>query len=320
MKTKAILWLLAVNIIYASSLVQMYKNKGIEAVELAIEKSLQDKKYWLKYLQDKNVSKGFYEFSTPIIWVDKTAKTMELFNYADGNLSQISSQNVITGKMGDKQKEGDLKTPVGVYDITRRFVPKDTFYGPISFALSYPNILDKLDNKNGHGIWIHGFPLDEKQREDMTKGCVALENELLVRFDKDLGGDKAVVLINESAKDDLKKAQIAKLLASLYKWREAWKQSRADEYLSFYDADFKRFDGKNKSQFSRMKKAIFSRKGKKIIRFTNIAISPYPNMKNIDIYRIVFDEYYKTNKYKFEGKKELYVKLENEQMKILVEK
>ena len=36
--------------------------------------------------------------------------------------------------------------------------------GQLAFVLSYPNTYDKVQGKNGHGIWIHGSPLDGRQR------------------------------------------------------------------------------------------------------------------------------------------------------------
>lgn len=308
---------------YASmqtSLVDIYRRNGIESLQTQLEEILQIPLYWKEYLTDKNVSKGFYEYDTPIVFVDKKSKTMQLYHNIKNKQKLKSTQDVIVGKMGDKQKEGDLKTPVGVYDITRRFIPKDTFYGPISFELSYPNLMDKLNEKDGYGIWIHGFPLNNEKRDGRTKGCVAVKNDILKKFDEEMGVDKAIVIISEQGDIVVKKSTISNMLAQLFRWRSAWKNSDVVNYLSFYDDSFKRYDGKGKKEFSSMKKSIFSRKENKIIRFTNITISPYPSTKMKNIYRITFDEYYKTKHYKFEGKKELYVKMENKQMKIIAEK
>jgi len=51
----------------------------------------------------------------------------------------------------------------------------DKMFGTGAFPLNYPNFIDKLDGKTGHGIWIHGRnPLEKKQA---SKGCVVLHNE-----------------------------------------------------------------------------------------------------------------------------------------------
>ena len=47
---------------------------------------------------------------------------------------------------GDKQKEGDLRTPEGVYFITHKIERKLDFmeYGPHAFNLNYPTPADRL--------------------------------------------------------------------------------------------------------------------------------------------------------------------------------
>ena len=76
---------------------------------------------------------------------------------------------------GDKQREGDLKTPEGIYFITHKIAQKLDFmeYGPHAFALNYPNPVDRIRKKTGSGIWLHskGQPISGIQ----TRGCLAIE-------------------------------------------------------------------------------------------------------------------------------------------------
>lgn len=305
---------------FSDDLVQLYRLKGIDALQQKLEDTLKDPAYWSKYLENKDVKTGYYEFDTPVVFVDKKAKKMKLYRYEDGKISLVFSEDVIVGKEGDKVKEGDLKTPVGVYEITRRFIPQDKFYGPVSYELSYPNIMDKLDSKNGYGIWIHGFPMNGAVRDERTKGCVAVENDILLQFDEKLGNNKSIVIISEFGDVNVQKSTLSHLLSDIFKWKDAWKRSDAKEYLKFYHKDFKRFDGKNKEQFSQMKRSIFQRKEDKTIVFSNLAISPYPDLELDNMFRVRFDEVYKTKTYSFQGKKELYVQMNNDTMEILNEK
>ncbi len=320
MKKVLSIWLCITLSLWANSLVQTYRQNGLEEVEKQIEVLLQDKDYWKNFLKNKDVQKGFYEFNTPIIFVNKALKIMDLYHYKNFKQSQTSTQEVIAGKMGDKEKEGDLKTPVGVYEITKKFVPKDGFYGPVAFSLSYPNLFDRLANKNGHGIWIHGFPLNNEKRDGRTKGCIAVKNDILKKFDKDLASEKAVVIISEQGDIVVDKKEVQDLLTSLFQWKYAWKYNDLKKYLSFYGDDFKRFDGKDIKQFSDLKRRIFAKNENKIIVFKNIAISPYPDLEQKGLYIISFDEFYKTKSYTFSGKKELYVRLQNNKMQIVAEK
>lgn len=78
---------------------------------------------------------------------------------------------------GDKQKQGDLRTPEGVYFITRKITQPLDFmeYGPHAFALNYPNPVDRIRRKTGGGIWLHskGQPIAGIK----TRGCLAIEQE-----------------------------------------------------------------------------------------------------------------------------------------------
>ena len=306
--------------INAIQLVDVYRQQGADAVVDEIEKTLQTKNYWESYIANKDVKYGYYEDEPTIVIVDKNAKKLQVHHHKEGKSNLKLIQDVIVGKMGDKKKEGDLKTPVGVYEVRKRFTPSDPFYGPVAFSLSYPNTMDKLEGKDGHGIWIHGYPVDGSERDDRTKGCVVMTNDLLKEFDGVVGKDKAITIISETGIPKTNKEEMSLILSQLFQWKDAWKRSNVNKYLSFYDKEFKRFDGMKYKAFERMKKQIFARKEDKLIKFRDIQITPYPNKNGRLIYRIAFHENYKTKKFKFRGYKELYVELKNKNMKILAEK
>lgn len=78
--------------------------------------------------------------------------------------------------VGDKEFEGDGKTPEGVYYITHRN-PQSTYH--LSLGISYPNDEDRahaaaLDKPVGGDIFIHGGPLRRTTKQDWTAGCIAL--------------------------------------------------------------------------------------------------------------------------------------------------
>ena len=98
---------------------------------------------------------GYYEDVESLIVCEKDRKRCEVYHNEDDGLKLVRAHDdVIMGKSGDKIKRGDLKTPVGVYEITKRFKPMDQFYGPLAFVLSYPNLFDVLRGKNGDGIYL----------------------------------------------------------------------------------------------------------------------------------------------------------------------
>ncbi|EJW9890843.1 murein L,D-transpeptidase [Campylobacter coli] len=316
-------YFICISALGASDLVKIYLNQGLDAVGVAIEKELTNKDFWLDEIGDRNISLGYYDDDVAIVLTNKTDKILRVYSYSDGKIKQDFEQKaIITGLMGDKQVEGDLKTPVGFYELGRKFNPGDPYYGPFAFATTYPNLLDKVQGKTGGGIWIHGYPLDGTRLDEFkTRGCIALFNENLEEFAKVVQDKKVFAMTEEKEKVRAKKEDIAALLADLFTWKLAWTDSDINTYLNFYDEkQFKRFDKMKFEQFASMKKSIFSRKEDKKIKFSDINISPYPNVENETMYRISFYEDYYTKNYQFKGDKILYVKIDSKgKMKILAE-
>ncbi|EOH4224271.1 murein L,D-transpeptidase family protein [Campylobacter jejuni] len=323
LKRLALLITLSSLMLHASDLVKIYLNQGLDAVGVAIEKELTQKDFWLSEIGDKNISLGYYDDNVAIVLTNKTDKILRVYSYEDGKIRKdFEQKEIITGLIGDKKIEGDLKTPVGFYELGRKFNPGDPYYGPFAFATTYPNLLDKVQGKTGGGIWIHGYPLDGSRLDEFkTRGCIALFNNNLEKFAQVVQDKKVFVMTEEKEKIRAKKDQIASLLADLFTWKLAWTNSDTNTYLSFYDEqEFKRFDKMKFEQFASMKKSIFSRKEDKKIKFSDINISPYPNLENETMYRISFYEDYYTKNYQFRGDKILYVKIDSKgKMKILAE-
>ncbi|QCT95174.1 hypothetical protein FE773_08205 [Caminibacter mediatlanticus TB-2] len=305
-----------------ADVIDTYRYYGIQKTIKEIEKKLQSEKYWLKKLKNIDVKYGYFENPTFILFCNKITRTLQVNLYKKGKLKNLTTfNNVIVGKLGDKQKEGDLKTPIGNYTLINKIKPSNTFYGPLAFVTSYPNLFDKLNKKNGYGIWIHGKPLDG-ERGDLSKGCIVLNNDEIKHLDTLINYKKTVLEITQNPiyarKDD-----IAKILALIYKWRDAWRKSDLKKYLAFYSQQtFKRSNGMDFKQFKEYKKRVFdSKKGQKIdIYFRNIQITPYQNVKNLPIYKVEMYEEYLSPTYVFKGNKEIYLQKFGNQFKIIVEK
>ncbi|MGN0905491.1 MAG: murein L,D-transpeptidase family protein [Alphaproteobacteria bacterium] len=85
---------------------------------------------------------------------------------------------------GPKEKEGDRKTPEGIYKISGRN-PNSRYY--LSLRISYPNRKDreraeKAGVSPGGDIMIHGLPnistifgFRTKLKKDWTLGCIAVQ-------------------------------------------------------------------------------------------------------------------------------------------------
>lgn len=305
--------------LFAKDLVDIYRKDGINAVEKELEKGLKNVEFWKSYLKNKNIDYGLYETKQYVIVAQKKNKKVTLYAQQDNDYKQISQNDVIVGeKSGDKQVEGDKKTPEGAYDLIQRKTELDQFYGPLALVIKYPDAYNKSLGKNGYGIWIHGMPLNGK-REKFTQGCLAMDNDKLKLLDKNIDYKKTVLLISNDEFQKASKDDIALILASIYKWKDAWKYSNIEEYLSFYSKDFKRKDRSDFRTFETQKRQVFTKKENKIINLYNFDISPYPSSSNKKIYKAVMDEEYVSPSVKFIGKKELFVEIDSGKLKILSE-
>jgi len=90
--------------------------------------------------------------------------------------------------IGDKEQEGDQKTPEGAYSLDARNPDSDYF---LSIHISYPSSLDRADaNRKGYdpggSIMIHGQPnapvysAAYYRSEDWTNGCIAVSNSDMI--------------------------------------------------------------------------------------------------------------------------------------------
>jgi len=304
---------------YANDLVNVYRFEGISAVEKVIENSLKDVNYWKNYLENKNVDYGYYEYKKYVILTQKEQTEMSLYEIVNNDYKLVLRNSVIVGEnSGDKYTEGDKKTPEGAYELIEKKSQVDQFYGPFALVTSYPNSFDKSLDKKGSGIWIHGMPFDG-DREKFTKGCIALDNTELENLEKNIDYKKTILLTSEGDFPKASKDDVALILSSIYKWKDAWKYSKIEDYLSFYSKDFKRSDKSNFNQFRDYKEQIFAKNESKTINFSNIDISPYPNSLGKKMYKVLMDEEYLSPSVRFYGKKELFFEVANNELKILSE-
>ncbi|MDJ0628472.1 MAG: L,D-transpeptidase family protein [Rhodobacter sp.] len=121
--------------------------------------------------------KKYYGPEVTRIVVMKEARKMYLYHH-----DEVLAEHRIDlgfGPRGDKQFEGDGKTPEGRYFIDRRN-PNSSFH--LSLGISYPNAEDiaaarSAGRSPGGDIFIHGKakPL-QKRGTDWTAGCIAVSN------------------------------------------------------------------------------------------------------------------------------------------------
>ena len=105
----------------------------------------------------------------------------------------LKTYPVALGKQpkGHKEKEGDSRTPEGLYTLDWRN-PTSKFFR--SIHVSYPNVTQRRSAREagrdpGGAIMIHGQPSDWAERiqltfahKDWTEGCIAVENQAMLEI------------------------------------------------------------------------------------------------------------------------------------------
>lgn len=317
---KLLVLLTIISSLYANDILTNYRMSGVNDIEKQMDLELTKEVYWSEYLKEHDTTFGYTENYSAVLTCNKEDSTLHLYKKNKERKFQfIKDYSAFTGKVkGDKKEEGDLKTPIGIYNLTEKISKLDSFYGPLAFVTSYPNEYDQLRGKNGHGIWIHGLPT-EQERDDFTKGCIAIDNQSIECLDRNIDLNKTLLIIDkEKVEQNISKETLTLILSELYKWRYAWLYNDIDTYLKAYAKDFRRFDGMTYDTFKNYKTRVFSKPGKKTIIFNDISVIPYPNDNNV--YQITFNEKYISPTFRFAGSKSLMIRIKKNKMKIFTER
>ncbi len=114
------------------------------------------------------------------LMIDTANSRLYVYQHKGGKLTLKNHFYISHGKLGvHKLREGDQRTPIGIYRITGKMARASLpdFYGAGALPLNYPNEWDKLHGRGGSGIWLHGMPSTSFSRAPLASdGCVALTN------------------------------------------------------------------------------------------------------------------------------------------------
>ena len=222
-----------------------------------------------------------------------------LFVYANdlGRPRYVTDFYISLGKNGvEKSREGDQKTPIGIYTVIGQKEKLPDFYGPMAFPLSYPNDWDRMHGRSGHGIWLHGTPSDTYSRAPWaTDGCVVLTNEDFARLRKYVDVTRTPVVIGERVDwidPQHYEAQRKSFLAALEGWRADWESRDIERYLSHYSDDFhsERLDGR---AWKARKRKVTSNKSWIKVRLEDVSFFQYPGAPGTML--VTFEQDYRSN-------------------------
>jgi len=254
-----------------------------------------------------------------LIYVDTSKSRLYLFEIKNHTLIKIFDEYASIGKNGSgKNLEGDKKTPLGVYTLGRKITqPLSDFYGDGAFPIDYPNVYDKLLNKTGHGIWIHGTPKDTYSRAPKSSdGCIVISNENLNILESILKDKNTKVIVSKLSYDQYfatkNKIDNHNTFMSYFEsWINNWTLQNYSAYIAFYDSNA-RYNSKTFDIWSSKKKTVFENTNDIQIAIDNLTIIDYPEEEDYVKY-VEFTQTYNSDLLKQTSqKKQIWRKFNNE--------
>ncbi len=269
-------------------------------------------------------------FAHHVLVAEKSTHLLHLYKNADGRPELVRTYQIATGKKaGDKETEGDFRTPEGIYNfvdfLTNKQLlaqagPQAAIYGAGAFVTDYPNVIDKnIMKKTGSGIWLHST--NDETRIDKgldSRGCVVTANNELIDVSKYLELNKTPIVIVQDLlylNEKTYTTQREELKKLVENWLEAWKKKDIETYASYYHP-IEFTDSKGKfAAYKAYKKAVFSNPGMPKIELDHLSI-----LKSKDYAVVTFTQTYQSNTINDTGRKLLYLRQdENYNWKIVSE-
>lgn len=255
--------------------------------------------------------------------VDTQRSRLYLYQNDKGRPRFVADYYISHGKLGsEKMREGDKRTPIGVYHVTASLPRKKLtdFYGSGAFPINYPNEWDKRQGRNGHGIWLHGVPSDTFSRPPKASdGCVVLANTDLDALAKNLEPGLTPVIISNQVEwlslDDWQ-AERSALNRKINDWRQDWESRDTDRLMRHYSRRFQA--GKQDyTQFAQQKRTANAGKNWIKVNLANVSMFRSPGKDELVV--VTFEQDYRSDTLNNQMKKRQYWIREDGEWKIIYE-
>jgi murein L,D-transpeptidase YafK len=229
--------------------------------------------------------------------VDLDRSRIYVFGNKEGVPTFVTDFYVSMGKNGPaKQREGDQKTPIGVYFVTESRSKLPDFYGPGAFPISYPNEWDRVQAKSGFGIWLHGTPSDTYSRPPRaTDGCVVLTNDDLRALARYVQVGYTPVVITRNTRwlsTEEWRERRDSFQAAVEGWRRDWESRDTERYLSHYSPRF-RADGRDFDAWAQHKRNVGA--GKTFVKVDVENLSAFEFRAQEEMISVTFEQNYQSS-------------------------
>lgn len=229
------------------------------------------------------VTEGATGLSTDMILlsVDKASLKARLMTWPE-NAKQAADLKVFRiaiGKNdGDKQHEGDNKTPEGIY-FAQTHIPGGALpdkYGARAIPIDFPNPIDQISGKTGHGIWLHGVDREARIEEaKVTEGCVAFYNQDIDQLSSWLKSHQGVVVIAQDTNQVNRPLDVEEVQSQTKAWMHDWAARDIARYIGHYAEDF-RYNRYDLAAYRDYKARVFSGYGVMQVRYDGLRVVTHP--------------------------------------------
>ncbi len=263
------------------------------------------------------------------VLVDKRNHRLYLYGNtgSDSPPERLFDFYVSTGRSpGDKRVRGDLRTPEGVYFVTR-YTPGSQLpdkYGAAAFPINYPNALDRYRHKTGSGIWLHGITRRFYSRPPLdSEGCVVLSNSDLEQIIPLIVPRSTPFIIAEHLEwvdQESWQRRREEIMQVLQAWVDDWESGDAQRYLANYAQDFWA-EGYDFDSWSRMRQSQLSHDGGPRLSIGDLSLLAYSRSAKL-AHEIVVADFrigYSVGGRHSKGRKRLYLKKEGSRWYVLHE-
>ncbi len=222
--------------------------------------------------------------------VDTSRLRLYVYRNDNGVPRYHSDYYITIGKKGyEKSREGDQRTPLGVYFVTGRLeraqlnrsvgIQAAELFGIGAWPLSYPNEWDRRNGRSGHGIWLHGTPGDTYSRPPLaSNGCVVLTNQDMQTVGALLQtGITPVVITDRIEWVDRQRWQLERkqLNLQLEAWRLAWATNDPERVFNHYASEVT-VDGRRFGDWSARQRKQLASSPARALQIENISVLRYP--------------------------------------------
>lgn len=262
----------------------------------------------------------------PWILVDKKTNALKIMTISEHDYSDLKTYRTTLGLVpGDKEKEGDKKTPEGIYffEEIHRQPNLAKKFGRMALTMNYPNSWDRLMKRTGSGIWLHATDEPQRLEKDFDSlGCVVVKDEEIEDIAASIRYRVSPIVVYEdfeAQKQLMSKERLESVRARVKEWAQSWSAKELDRYMGFYHSAFSG-NGMNLKQWRDYKGQLNKRYATINVELEKLYVFAHPKY-DVAIFNQIYESKFKSGNTakRSRGLKILYLAKEGEELKILSE-